>query len=437
MKKWLIVLLAGLLVFSIITPSVAQSVVEPKYNMSYVYFGHPNTYTQQVDRTNHSLNTVSPGYFDIASDGTLQMSWSFSESFITDMHERGIKVTPFLSNHWDRSRGEAALRSPDSRELLASQLAEVIQKYNMDGINVDIENVTHLYRDAYTDLVQRLRSKLPEDKIVSVAVAANPNNFTLGWHGSYDYAALAEHADYLLIMAYDESYPGSAEGPVASIQFVERSIQYALQHAPAEKIVLGVPFYGRIWKDDNSIRGIGITNKRTTELVQQFNGEVVFDEHVKEARATFTIPEGQTAQNGTSTLTAGNYAVWFSNEESLKQKLSLVTKYDIKGAGSWALNQEADGTWDYFSTYLNGGPMVVNEPVSEEEGVEEEAPEEVVEEIVSEEKTKEEEQKNNNRGNRNGHKKNDNNDSDNNNTSTLENGNNGNGNGNGNGRNNR
>lgn len=98
-------------------------------------------------------------------------------------------------------------------------------------------------RDAYTDLVRLLREKLPADKEVSVAVAANPNGWTKGWHGTYNYKELAKYASYLMIMAYDESYEGGPEGPVASIGFVDRSIQYALkQGVPADKVVLGVPF---------------------------------------------------------------------------------------------------------------------------------------------------------------------------------------------------
>ena len=83
-----------------------------------------------------------------------------------------------------------------------------MEEYDLDGINVDIENVTHEQRDAYTQLVRLLREKIPAHKEVSVAVAANPNDWQTGWHGSYDYAALAEVADHLFLMTYDEHYEG-------------------------------------------------------------------------------------------------------------------------------------------------------------------------------------------------------------------------------------
>ena len=137
-----------------------------------------------------------------------------------------------LSNHWNRASGEAALANP---EKLAQSIADAIIANNLDGVNVDIENVTHTHRSAYTELVRLLRQKLPAEKEVSVAVAANPNGWTTGWHGSYDYAELAKYADYLMVMAYDESWEGSSAGPVASYSFVKRSIEYALEHTTANK----------------------------------------------------------------------------------------------------------------------------------------------------------------------------------------------------------
>ena len=52
---------------------------------------------------------------------------------------------------------------------------------------------------------------------------------------------------------------------------------------------------------------------------------------------------------GGRTLEAGTYTFWYENEASLKEKLSLVNKYDIYGAGSWSLGQETADTWSYYS----------------------------------------------------------------------------------------
>lgn len=174
------------------------------------------------------MKTITPDYFDINRDGSLLVTPSnkIDAAFVDEMHKRGKLVVPFISNHWDRSLGESALKNADA---LSKQIISMIDQYNLDGINIDIENVNEQYRATYTASTRLLREKLPRNKIVSVAVAANPKDWATGWHGSYDYKALSEYSDYLMIMTYDESYYVGPIGPVSSSNFFEDfSIKYAL-----------------------------------------------------------------------------------------------------------------------------------------------------------------------------------------------------------------
>lgn len=77
--------------------------------------------------------------------------------------------------------------------------------------------------------------------------------------GSYDYATLGVLCDQIFIMAYDEHYTGSTPGAVASFPFVEMSVKNTLKYVPPSKIVLGIPFNGRYWKQGASNGGYGIT----------------------------------------------------------------------------------------------------------------------------------------------------------------------------------
>ncbi len=269
------------------------------------------------------------------------------------MHQKGIEVVPFVTNHWNRSAGISAL---NNRSALADSLAAAVEAYNLDGVNVDLENLTELQRVDYVDFVRLLREKLPPGKTLAVAVAANPNGYKTGWHGSYDYAGLAAHSDYLMIMASDESWDGSKPGSVASLSFVEKSIIYALGHAPKEKIVLGLPFYGRIWSDSGVYpNGYGISNTRVAQYIDKYAGRVTVDGTSLSAKAIITVnAEDEKPVVGGKTLAAGTYTIWYENEETLKAKLALVRKYDIKGAGSWSLGQETGDTWDYYRLWLNG-----------------------------------------------------------------------------------
>lgn len=323
----------------------------PLFNMTYAYFETGNNLVETLNNTRKVLDVVSPTYFDLTTDGHLKITEQFNPNLIKQIQDRGFSVIPFLSNHWDRDIGRAALKN---KEVLIKEIVNVIVDYNLDGINVDIENLSAEDKDDFTLFVKELRQSLPNEKEVSVAVAANPYGYTGGWYGSYDYSKLAQYADYLMIMSYDEHYETGDPGPVASIGFVEESIKYALNYAPPSKIVLGLPFFGRYWKDDGSIKGKGISLIRIDELIKKYNGVVTFDNYSKSPKASINITGYE------KDLSPGRYTIWFENQNSILYKLNLIEKYNLKGAGSWSLHQATQNIWDIYDQWLYSSRVFVD-----------------------------------------------------------------------------
>ncbi|OEF98931.1 hypothetical protein BHF71_02925 [Vulcanibacillus modesticaldus] len=352
LNKTIRIFFVGIIIASFIlvdsTTIKAERLKTERFNMSYLYFGNSQSFVEYIPNTKGALNTISPSYFDLSADGYLDEK--VDPFFVAQMKKMNIRVVPFLSNHWNRQKGREALKN---REKLVDQLVDVITKYDLDGINVDLENLTADDRDNYTDLIRLLREKLPPEKEVSVAVAANPYKLEIGWQGSYDYEELAKFSDYLMLMTYDESYYGSEPGPVASLKFVEKSIEYALEKVPPEKLVLGIPFYGRYWKIGEK-GGRGISISKVEELVDEFNGKVYFDNKSKTPYAVFTIPKDEHPKVHYRKLTPGKYIVWYEDDKSLKLKLRLVEKYNLLGTGSWSLNEAPKNIWNYYQSWLDG-----------------------------------------------------------------------------------
>lgn len=319
-----------------------------KISMAYLYGNYD--YVELVTRNENAVNVVSPSYFDLDSNGDLVLN-NIDKNLVNKMHEKGIMITPFLSNHWDREKGRAAL---NNREKLSTELVKIVNEYNLDGINVDIENVTEIDREKYTDLVRLIREKLPDDKTLSVAVAANPYNLKTGWHGSYDYTELSKYADYLMIMAYDEHYESGTEGAVASIKFVEETIEYALSKTTGDKIVVGLPFYGRYWQNGSSYGGYGVTLEKIKNLISNYDSEIYYDEENENVKAIIKIRAGdiKPSING-RTLYEGTYTFYYENAKSIEEKIKLIEKYNLRGIGCWSLGQETQEVWSYYSKYLN------------------------------------------------------------------------------------
>lgn len=342
-----------MLMIMLIVLTIYSSIVYATDRVSLGFIYSTGDQTNLVERTNDSINQVSPVWFNLTSNGNLVLN-GVSKEFIANMKEKGIKVTPFLSNHWSYNKGIKALKNADK---LSTQIVEAIEKYELDGVNIDIENLKAKDRDALTEFVRILREKLPEEKMLTVSVAANPYGVETGWQGSYDYKKLGEYADYLFVMTYDESSEGSNSGPVASLPFVENSIKYALENVSKDKIVMGIPLYGRCWSDNGDFNGEAVVIGDVPRIISRNSGRVWYDEFYRSPVTMFTVKEGVAISriNGVE-LKPGKYTIWYENEESIKEKLALVNKYDILGSGVWALGQEKVDVWDYYYASLNEIP---------------------------------------------------------------------------------
>ena len=165
-----------------------------------------------------------------------------------------MQVWGLVDNFGENIDSFQVLSSTTSRERLEKELVSVALSCGLDGINIDFES---LPVEAGPHFIQFLRE---------LSVSCRRNNLVLsvdnyvpaGYNRYYDYAEQGVLADYVIIMAYDEHYAGSAEaGSVSSISYVENAIKDTKEMVPAEKIVVALPFYTRLWKE-TTVDGVTI-----------------------------------------------------------------------------------------------------------------------------------------------------------------------------------
>jgi len=332
-------------------------------SITYLYGGTTDTYLRRMERVGDCIDIVSPDYYECGDDSDIIYTKLPDPLLIAAMHDRKIEVTPFVSNHWSRERGRKMLAN---RAANAEWLAASVEKYGLDGLDIDIQNINETDREDFVDFIRLLRNALPETASLTVCVAPNPYYTSVGWQGGYDYARLAEHCDHIFMMTYDESYEGGSPGPVASYGFIKKSIVYGLQYVPSEKLMLGIPFYGRYWaiKSAEGTAGVTATGGHAwtlndiEHLISVTNAETWYDDAKECARATIIVGESDDVKTwGGRKVAAGTYDVWYDDARSYKRKLSLVREYGIRGAGSWALGQESAWMWDNYAAWLNGLPF--------------------------------------------------------------------------------
>jgi spore germination protein YaaH len=322
-------------------PIHAAETVPNTNNLIYLYGGTGEKYKSLLSGTKGQAGTLAPDYFELDAHGNLQST--VDTAFVQWAQQQGFRVTPFLSNHWDYALGALAMQN---RSTLARQVADAVLLHNLDGINIDIENLTPLEKDAQTEFLQLLTSHLrPHGKTVSLAVAPAVQDTNYGWYGSYDYAAIGRIVDTVFIMAYDQHYYGGPAGPVAGYEWMRSSIRYLSGKIPKEKLVLGVPFYGRYWNDQ--VKGQAVTYASARDLIDQHGAATQWDAVQQTPYAAFTDP-----------VTGMSYEIWFDNAMSLQNKLALAAEFGLKGWGGWKLGQEDPAVWAALATPILPGQAV-------------------------------------------------------------------------------
>ena len=150
------------------------------------------------------------------------------------------------------------LASAASREAHANAVAQLAILNAFDGIDVDYERVPTASRANFTAFIATLAQKLhAANKKLSVTVYAKTSD-SANWNGpgAEEWPALGSLADSVKIMAYDYSYSSSPAGPIAPLDWLDRVATYAQSAIPAEKIMIGLPFYGYDWVGSS---GSGVT----------------------------------------------------------------------------------------------------------------------------------------------------------------------------------
>jgi peptidoglycan-N-acetylglucosamine deacetylase len=145
-----------------------------------------------------------------------------------------------ITNEWQPDITAKFLADPGARQRFRSELMTFLATDQYKGITLDIEAFPETSRDDYRALVQELYDGLHAKGLkLYIAVPVNDRTF--------DYSAIAQISDGLILMNYDQHYPGGDSGPVAGQDWFVKNLQDALKVIPKEKIICAVGNYGYDW----------------------------------------------------------------------------------------------------------------------------------------------------------------------------------------------
>ena len=282
------------------------------------------------------VNVISPTWFSVtANEGTI--SSLASADYVNEAHSRGMEVWGLIDNFNPDVSTLETLSSRSSREHIIQKLLEEAQRVALDGINVDFEALTEEEAPHFIQFVRELSVVCRANNLV-LSVDNPVPQFT----GFYNRKEQGIVADYVIIMGYDEHTTGSEEaGSVASLPFVKEGIEKTLQEVPKEKVINGIPFYTRLWTESNNgtLSSEVMTMDAASQYIQENGIEVYW--------------EKETAQNYGELLTDnGTQKIWLEDEQSIEEKMKLISQYELAGVASWKLGFERADVWNVISQYL-------------------------------------------------------------------------------------
>lgn len=314
-----------------------------KVNMVWDYYSE---YASAPDRSGEymeGVNVVSPSFFYLNSNGKLVNNIGESgKKYIEWAHNNGYKVWPMVQNAGTgmMTVTSGIMNDYDKRHELIESIVSACITYNLDGINLDFENMKQEDKDMYSRFIIELTPRIKEmGLVVSVDVTAPDGSET--WSMCFDRHVIGDVADYIVFMAYDEYGASSNKsGTTAGYDWVTISLKKFLEteEIDSDKIILAIPLYTRLWTENSSgqvVKNPPVSMKNIDAVIPD-NVTKAWNDDLKQYYVEYS--------EGTNTK-----KMWIEDERSLKEKISLINQYKL---GRSSIMAKGNGNREFLEIFI-------------------------------------------------------------------------------------
>ncbi|WP_077324200.1 LysM peptidoglycan-binding domain-containing protein [Virgibacillus siamensis] len=306
-----------------------------------------NAYTTRFDdRSRRSVlalgrnfTYLAPFSYHVNADGSLE---EIQETPVLDAaHQTNtaplLVVTNFTEEEgFSSDLAASVLRNPDIQETLIDNLLAIMQEKGYAGVNFDFEYVYPEDRENYNNFLRRVVERLHPEFLVSTALAPKESAEQSGLlYEAHDYQTQGEIVDFIVSMTYEWGWAGGRPWAIAPINEVRDVLDFVVSVVPSEKVMMGVPLYGRDWK----IPWVEGTTARTVspqdavQLAVQHGVPIEYNETYQAPFFHYTDETGQ------------RHEVWFEDARSMQAKYDLIKEYNLRGPSYWVLGNAFPQNW--------------------------------------------------------------------------------------------
>lgn len=298
------------------------------------------------------LDEISPFWY--GTDGTGRLFGTRNDDLVQLAHENNILVIPTVHNIGSEASVEALLSNPQTRARHIQNIVDEVMGRNYDGFDIDYEALGRSMRPSFSAFIKDLAEALhSQGKKLTVAVHAKSSDFG-GLGGYQDWKVIGQYVDRLRIMTYDFSWRGGGPGPVSPLYWVQDVAKYAASVVDPGKVVIGVPFYGYSWPTNGNATALRWSD--IEELIGKQNPTV----NLLQSDTRGRVDESHFTYNAGD----GTRTVWFSTQNSLDSKLTLIQGMDLAGIAIWQLGYEDPKNWEVIRRRLVEDPFVLQRAIN-------------------------------------------------------------------------
>jgi spore germination protein len=299
----------------------------------------------------HAVNEVSPWMYGISSDGGIApgpgVGTPAFARYLDRLRAEGLPIVPTIANvdargNWSYLPVARMLHDPALTGRQVAAIVALVERNSYAGIDIDYENLQARDRQVFTAFVTRLAAALhAKHKILSVALFAKVSDAGYAPRNvAQDYAAIGRVADQVRLMGYDRHWSTSPPGPIAPVSWIRAVLRFAKSQIPAQKIILGIPFYGYDWAGHH---GASVTWMQAVGLARAHHATIRYDVTQQAPWFSYTDASGH------------RHTVWFENTDSTTAKLGLAQTAGIGGVYLWMYGNAEPSTWSALHHVLPTG----------------------------------------------------------------------------------
>ena len=262
--------------------------IKGKISMAWDYYYEYSSVPNRTGTDIQGVNVMSPTFFTLVDEGRGKVSDNAGEEgkeYVKWAHSNGYMVWPSISNNSYIETTSEIMKDYNLRHDLIENIISLIMEYDLDGINIDFEYMHDEDKDLFSRFIIELKPRLNEiGKVLSVDVTAPDGSEE--WSLCFDRHVIGDVADYIVFMAYDQNGDSSAvPGTNAGYDWVKVNIDKFLgqEEVEAEKIILGMPFYARVWKESNGkIEEIWKVDMKALDEMIPESAQKIWDDDLKQ-----------------------------------------------------------------------------------------------------------------------------------------------------------